>query len=152
MKKSILLGCLAAAVLVAQEIPGSLPVARTSPHTYAATDVKVLGDLDNGRPGHVIYSTRQAPYRAFVFSAYGGEKVSITVNSTARKPFVALADSTLNQLTTGTRTISFELPYRGPYIEVWYIVFKDLENKPARFTVHVKKIPAAPVQTASSTE
>ena len=152
MKKTLLLSCLAATFVVAQEKIPNTSVSRVAPHTYAPKQVKVLGDLDDGRPGHSVYTTRPAPYRAFVFSAYGGQKVDITVSSSGRRPFIALADSTLNELATGTNTITFSLPYRGPYIEVWYVVFRDLENKPAHFTVQVKKVQGAPVQVARSDE
>ncbi len=79
-----------------------------------------------------------------MFSAFGGEKVEVTVKGADRKAFVALADSSLNQLTSGATNLSLALPYRGPDIEVWYIVFRDLDNKPGRFTVQVKKVASAP--------
>ena len=119
------------------------------PATYAAADVKVLGDLDYGQSsGPVVYSARPA-YRAFVFSAFGGEAVEVSVRGTDRKAMVALADSSLTRLAIGDTSLQLVLPNRGPYIECWYIVFRDFEKKPAQFTVQVKKlVPPASAQVA----
>lgn len=143
---------LAAVVAVAQEkttvraVPDVSQVVRqatrttATPFSYSPTDVRVLGDLEFGRSsGAVSYSTRPQ-YRAFVFSAYGGETVRISVKGAGRKAFVALTDSTMTQLASGAETVSLSLPYRGPYIECWYIIFRDYQNRPARFTVHVEKL------------
>ena len=46
----------------------------------------------------------------------------------------------MTQLASGAETVSLSLPNRGPYIECWYIIFRDYQNKPARFTVEVNKL------------
>jgi hypothetical protein len=121
------------------------------PFSYSPTDVKVIGDLQFGRSsGAVNYSTRPQ-YRAFVFSAYGGETVKISVKGAGRKAFVALTDSTMAQLASGPETVSLSLPYRGPYIECWYVIFRDYQNKPARFTVQVNKLGTTAVNTPART-
>jgi len=114
------------------------------PCSYNASDVEVLGDLKYGQASNSVAYSPTPPYRAFVFSAFGGEKVEVTVKGVDRKAFVALADSSLNQLVSGSTNLSLSLPYHGPDIEVWYIVFRDFENKPGRFTVQVNKVANAP--------
>jgi hypothetical protein len=121
--------------------PVALSTQIALPHAYSAKDVKILGDLDSGRASPPVLYSAHPPYRAFVFSAYGGEQVDIAVKGATRKAYVVLTDSTLVPLASGVGSLRFTLPYRGPYIEVWYIVFRDFEAKPARFTVQVKKLP-----------
>jgi hypothetical protein len=158
--RTIIITCLAATFALAQEKTTNRQIqhfshslvasTKISPLVYSARDVKVLGDLDyeqTSRP--VVYSARPR-YSAFVFSAFGGETVEVTVHGTDRKAIVALADSSLNRLAIGDTSLRLSLPNRGPYIECWYIVFRDFEKKPACFTVSVKKIgrPAPnPIQT-----
>jgi hypothetical protein len=157
LKNYIVLSCLAALMAGAQEKNTNqaqvssvvLRGAATSsgcavPCSYNPADVEVLGDLQYGQTSNLVPYSPTPPYRAFVFSAFGGEKVEVTVKGADRKAFVALADSSLNQLTSGATNLSLALPYRGPDIEVWYIVFRDLDNKPGRFTVQVKKVASAP--------
>jgi hypothetical protein len=126
------------------------------PQSYAAPDVKVLGDLDYGQTSAPVAYSATPLYRAFIFSAFGGETVEVSVRGTDRKAMVALTDSSLNRLAIGDTSLRLSLPNRGPYIECWYIVFRDFEKKPAHFTVQVRKLvpPAtaalpAPVQTAA---
>jgi hypothetical protein len=118
-----------------------------SAHPYDPADVKVLGDLDYGQTSESVDYSSKPPFRAFVFSAFGGERVEVTVKGDDRKAFVALTDSTLNQLMSGSTNLSLSLPYRGPYIEVWYILFRDFDSKPGRFTVQVKKLANTPEQS-----
>lgn len=141
MKTVILMSCLAANLLVAQE---KATVRNSSNSTenisYAAKEVRVLGDLDYGRSsGPVTYSSKPR-YSAFVFSAFGGETVEISVKGNQRKAMVALADAGLNRLAIGDTSLRISLPNRGPYIECWYIIFRDFEEKPASFTVQVNKL------------
>src|SRR5438132_14194887 len=91
--------------------------------TYSARDVKVLGDLEFGKRSEAVDYSDRPPYRAFVFSAFGGETVEIKVDGGERTAFVALADSTLTRLVSGKTNVSLSLPKHGPYIECWYIVF-----------------------------
>ncbi len=157
MKNYILLTSLAAIMAGAQEkntnqalvssevIRGAATSSECAvPCSYDPADVKVLGDLDYGKASDAVNYSPTPPYRAFVFSAFGGERVEVTVKGADRKAFVALADSSLNRLVSGATNLTLSLPYRGPDIEVWYIVFRDYENKPGRFTVQVKKLPSPP--------
>src|SRR5437660_11942779 len=43
------------------------------PRTFAATDVRVLGDLDYGQTSGPVGYSANPPYRAFAFNAFGGE-------------------------------------------------------------------------------
>jgi hypothetical protein len=165
LKKVVIMSCLTATIIFAQEKTThhrvhhfSRPlIAATQispselPRTYAARDVKILGDLDYGQSsGPVAYSATPT-YRAFVFSAFGGENVEVTVRGSDRKAMVALADSGLNRLAIGDTSLRLSLPNRGPYIECWYIVFRDFEKKPARFTVQVKKLQSTNLQSSVQT-
>jgi hypothetical protein len=86
----------------------------------------------------VNYATTSR-YRAFFFSGYGNERVEIT--TAGARSWVALADSSLNLVASsnGAR-LSVALPYHGPDLEVWYIVFREAEVVPAGLRVQVKKI------------
>jgi hypothetical protein len=154
LRNCVILGCLAAILVAAQEkstvpqvqqssmnvvaaTPGS---DRVLPVNYAPADVQVLGNLDYGQTSDSVKCSTNPHYRAFVFSAYGGESVDVTVKSADRKAFVSIADSSLALVASGATHLSVRLPYRGPDIEVWYIVFRDFDNRPARFTVQLKKI------------
>jgi len=46
---------------------------------------------------------------------------------------VAIADPSLNQITSGTTHVTATLPNRGPDAEAYYIVFRDTESKDAQF-------------------
>jgi hypothetical protein len=116
---------------------------------YRPADVQILGDLKYGQTSDPVPYSAKPPYRAFVFSGYGCEIVEVTVNSADGRPFVALADSSLNEISRGGTRLSVRLPYRGPDLEVWYIVFKDSDDKPASFTVQVKKTEDSPQKNSS---
>jgi hypothetical protein len=136
LKKSLILGCLAAMVAVAQEKPTGI-FASIAPQSYSPAQVRVLGDVEYGQSKTAARYAAGPRYRAFVFSGYGGDKVEITLKGPAAKMPIVLADSTLNQIAAGTSQLSVSLPNRGPDIEVWYVL---TDNTPAQFTVQVKKI------------
>jgi len=152
VRNCVVFGCLAAILTMAQEKTAAQPVreslvrgatptrGRGVPVQYAPDDVKILGDLDYGQTSGLAPYTANPRYRAFVFSGYGGETVEVTVKSADRKAFVAITDPSLSQIASGGSHLIVRLPYRGPDIEVWYIIFKDSNNRPARFTVQVKKM------------
>lgn len=121
---------------MAQEKPTGI-LTRVSPQSYSPAQVRVLGDVEYGQSKTAARYAAGPRYRAFVFSGYGGDKVEIALKGSVANMPVVLADSTLNQIAAGTSHLSVSLPYRGPDIEVWYVL---TENKPAQFTVQVKKI------------
>ena len=119
----------------AQEKPAGI-LTSIAPQTYSPAEVRVLGDVEYVQS---MTAARYAPgpkYRAFVFSGYGGDKVEITLKGPLAKMPVVLADSTLNQIAAGSAHLSVSLPYRGPDIEVWYVL---TDNTPAQFTMELKK-------------
>jgi hypothetical protein len=118
--------------------------------SYSPNDIKVLGTLDSGQTSPAVEYSRPGPYRAFVFEGNGRDSVEITVSGADGKAFVALADSTLAPIASGIGRLSVTLPYHGPDIEAFYILLKPTTNKPARFAVHLKKVPASP-QSAEAT-
>jgi len=155
--KAVILGCLAAMLAMAQEKTTDRRAAQRSqlvtaakPVSYISDDVRVLGDLDYGQSSGWVSYSPSPHYSAFVFSAYGGESVEVAVKGADRRAFVAVADSSLNQIESGATHLSVHLPYRGPDIEVWYIVFRSFDNRPARFTVQVNKTESAPQRVRSS--
>ena len=152
VKKILFISSLAMVMAVAQDTTGRQPNIGTetqnaNDRSYAPRDVKILGDLDFGQESKTVEYSNSPKYRAFVFSAFGGQTVEIKVDGDSEQPFVALTDSCLKQLTQGTKDLTVSLPNRGPYIEVWYVVFRDTADKPAHFSVRVNKV-AAPVETA----
>lgn len=140
LKFNLLLGCLSAMFAIAQENPalpraeGSDTQNRASTVSYSPSQVKVLGDIEYGERGIANTYSRGPRYRAFVFSGYGGDQVEITV--TGAPVHLALADSTLHQIATGSSQLCVSLPDRGPDIELWYII---TNNAPTRLTFQVKK-------------
>jgi hypothetical protein len=113
--------------------------ARPAAVSFKPADVKILGDLDYGQTSGVVNYATTSRYRAFFFSGYGNERVEIT--TAGARSWVALADSSLNLVASsnGAR-LSVALPYHGPDLEVWYIVFREAEVVPAGLRVQVKKI------------
>ena len=156
MNKAVILGCLAAVLVSAQEKTTDRRASQSSalltvsknvsehipPVTYVSDDVRILGDLEYGRSSGWVNYSPTPHYSAFVFNAYGGERVDVSVRGADRRAFVALTDSSLSQIGSGTSHLNVQLPYRGPDIEVWYIVFRSFDSRPARFTVQLNKIPS----------
>src|ERR1700736_4583069 len=127
---------------IATQVVAQRPLGETAGFTgtYSPANIKILGALDYGTTSSpVIYSARQR-YLAFVFSGCGGDVVEITVKGLDGKAFVAVADSSLNRITSGDSHLSLNLPYKGPDLEVWYLIFRETDYKTAHFTVQVKKI------------
>jgi hypothetical protein len=144
--KNILLLSSLVAVLV-------LPVVAANPSitaSYAASDIKIVGTLNSGQTSPMVEYVRPGQYRAFVFEGNGHDSVDITVTGADGKAFVALADSTLTPIASGIGHLSASLPYHGPDVEAFYILLKPTSARPARFTVHLKKVPAGPQTTEAS--
>ncbi len=111
-------------------------------------DVKIEGALDYGQSSDPIDYSGNPPFSAFVFSAKGGDKIEVNVKGSDRKATVAIADGGLNELTSGTTHIAFQVPDNGPDAEAYYIVFRDVEGKPAKLTVELKRVGQAPASHA----
>lgn len=136
MKKIVLLSLMAATFAWGQENPAGI-LTSISPHTFSPAQVRVLGDVEYGHSKTAASYASGPKYRAFVFSGYGGDRVEITLKAGAQKMPIVLADSTLNQIAAGSSRLSVSLPYRGPDVEVWYVL---TPNTPTRLTVEVKKV------------
>lgn len=119
-------------------VPVSFP---SAPQTWAFSpnDVRVLGTLDDGQTSKPVEYSSTPKYRAFVFEGNGHDQVEITVTGANRKAYVALADSGLKPIASGLGELAATLPYRGPDIEAFYILVKNLTSQPARLEVHLKK-------------
>jgi hypothetical protein len=104
------------------------------------SDVEIAGDIEYGQTSAPIEYTAKPMYRALVFVGEGGDRVEVTVQTNGGKAFVAIADGSLKQLASGTDKLVFELPDRGPDAEAFYIVFREAEGKPGKFTVVLKKV------------
>jgi len=90
--------------------------AKVLPHIRRGTS-RSLGTGFGKSSGAVDYSDRP-PYRAFVFSAFGGERSKSRSTGGERTAFVHLP---IPPSPAGKRqtNISFSLPKHGPYIECW---------------------------------
>jgi hypothetical protein len=150
MKKGALLGYFVAILAVAQDRPTPIIQAETvteraqpttfqSGSRYLPGDVKVLGVLDYGRRSNALDCTAKQRYRAFVFSGYGGDRVEIALQGENPRASFTVTDSTLIPIGTGSSRVTVALPYRGPDIEVYYIVFPT-SNRTAHLTVQVTKV------------
>jgi hypothetical protein len=138
MYKAIVLICLASFVTVAQEKTASNQPVTSTWVKYRPDDVKVLGVVDYGHAQNALDRTPGPRYRAFVFSGYGRDRVEITLQGEKPSSFI-ITDSTLNQIGSGHSQTTVSLPYRGPDIEVYYIVFPAC-TKAARISVQIKKV------------
>lgn len=118
---------------------------------YAPTDVKILGVLNYGQTSGPVEYSDTPQYRAFLFAGDRNDQVEVTVSGAAQNAFVALADQSLNVIATGTGHLSVALPDHGPDAEMFYVVFKDQTNRPARMSVQVNKTGSSPVSAALST-
>lgn len=151
MKKSVLTGCFAAMLAAGQNRPDPIIKAetvaenvqpttfRSDSRTYVPGDVKVLGVLDYGQTRSALDCAAKQRYRAFVFSGYGGDRVRIGLQGESATASFAVTDSTLIPIETGSSSMTVLLPYRGPDIEVYYIVFPTT-HRTAHLTVQVKKV------------
>lgn len=135
MKKAIIFSCLTVMMAVAQEKTPSNSAVTTTWAKYRPDDVKVLGVVDYGHVQSAVDRTAKPRYRAFVFSGYGRDRVQITLRG---ETFI-VTDSTLNPIGSGSSQATVSLPFRGPDIEVYYIVF-PASSKLAHVSVQVKKV------------
>ena len=107
---------------------------------FKVDDVKVVGDLQYAQTSAPVECSGVPPYCAFVFNGQGNDRIEVDVRSEDGNAFVAIADGALAELISGTNRVVFSLPRRGPDAETYYIVFRDRENKPRRFTVELMKL------------
>lgn len=103
-------------------------------------DVKVFGALDYGETSVEVEYTGTPRYGAFIFNGASKDRVEITVKSDDGQAFVAVADGTLKDLASGTAKLAFTLPNHGADPEAYYILFRAVDGKPARFVVMLKKV------------
>lgn len=115
-------------------------VAILAGQNFKVDDVHVVGDLTYGQTSAPVECSGVPSYCAFVFNGQGRDRIEVDVSTVDGKAFVAIADGALAQLTSGTNRVVFSLPRRGPDAEAYYIVFRDSESKPRRFTVALKKL------------
>jgi hypothetical protein len=108
--------------------------------TYQPADVKIVGDLDYGQTSDPVEYTNSPRYRAFVFNANSRDRIDVTVKGDDRKAFVAIADGSMKELVNGATHVTFTIPDKGPDPEAYYIIFRDSDDKPAHFTVELKKV------------
>jgi hypothetical protein len=107
---------------------------------FKVGDVKVIGDLQYGQTSAPVECPGAPSFCAFVFNGQGDDRIQVDVSNTEGKAFVAIADGALAELTSGTNRVVFSLPRKGPDIETYYIVFRDLDSKPRRLIVELKKL------------
>jgi hypothetical protein len=138
MNKAIILLSLATLSIFAQEKTSYNKVTSTT-GKYQPADVKVLGVVDYGHAQNAVDGAAKARYRAFVFSGYGRDRVEITLKGQTPGASFILTDSTLNPIGSGSRQATMSLPYRGPDIEVYYIVF-PASSRTAHVSVQIKKV------------
>jgi hypothetical protein len=132
MKTTALLIALTVSALFAQEKDNSIG----EKAVYQPETVKVVGTLDYGQSSASVNCS--SSYSAFVFEGYAGDNVEIRVKGDQGQTFVALADSSLHEVTRGTSQLQVSLPDHGPAIEAWYIIFRDPEGT-GNVTVQVSK-------------
>lgn len=101
-------------------------------------DVKVAGALDYGQTSDSVEYTGTPRYLAFVFNGNSGDEIEVTVQGD-RRAEIMIADGALTELIKGTNSVSFKLPNKGSDLDSYYIVFRNLEEGSARFTVKLKK-------------
>ena len=125
--------------------PAIVPVSfQAQAAAFSPNEMKTVGTLESGQTSQPVEYSRTPQYRAFVFQGNGHDRVEVTVTGAHGKAFIALADSTLRPIAaSGSGELVATLPYRGPDIEAFYILFKDSSNAPSRLTVHLKRIPAS---------
>jgi hypothetical protein len=115
-------------------------VAFLAGQNFNVGDVKVVGDLQYGQTSAPVDCSGVPSYCAFVFNGQGDDRIDVDVSSAEGKAFVAIADGALAELAKGMNRVVFSLPRRGPDAETYYIVFRDSDGKPRRFTVTLKKL------------
>jgi hypothetical protein len=140
VKKGLVLSCLAVMAMVAQEKTAYNKPVTSTWVKYLPAEVKVLGVLDYGHAQSALDHTASPRYRAFVFSGHGRDRVEITLTGATSASSFTITDSTLNQIGTGSSRVTVSLPYRGPDIEVYYIVFPATSSKTSNVTVQVRKV------------
>ena len=113
-------------------------------------EVKVMGALDYGETSEELEYTGTPQYAALIFNGTGKDKVEVAIKGGDRKAWIAIADGALKELANGTGQLTFTLPDNGPDIEAYYIVFRDPDGKPAKFTVTLKKIAKASAAGAAT--
>jgi hypothetical protein len=113
--------------------------AESGASSYPPDDVKIVGVLNYGQKSGPVEYSDNPQYRAFLFAGQGNDQVDVRVTGAAPEAFIALTDQSLNVVATGRGHLSAALPNHGPDAEMFYVVFKDSMNRPARMSVQVNK-------------
>src|SRR5579883_1565773 len=108
--------------------------------SFPADQVQIVGDIDYGQTSPVTECASPKGYCALVFNGQGGDQLEITVKNSGRKAFIALTDGSLKELARGTDTLRFQLPKENEELQTYYIVFRDAEQQPGKFTIELKKL------------
>lgn len=119
--------------------------------SYSPDDVKIVGVLNYGQKSGPVEYSDTPQYRAFLFAGQGDDQVDVKVTGASPDAFIALADQSLKTVATGRGHLSAALPNHGPDAEMFYVVFKDSMNRPARMSVQVTKTGGA-IPTLVSSE
>ncbi len=104
-------------------------------------DVKVFGALDYGDTSDAVEYTGTPRFGAFIFNGTSKDQIEITVKSADGQAYVAIADGSLKELASGTTKLTFTVPNHGSDPAAYYILFREVDGKPARFIVTLKKVP-----------
>jgi hypothetical protein len=147
MKMKMVLFTVLATLLVSGAEKSAASPERTS---YSPDDVKILGVLDYGQRSRPVEYSQTPKYRAFLFAGQGDDQVDVRVTGAAENAFIALADQSLNVIATGAGHLSASLPNHGPDAEMYYVVFKDSMNRPARMSVQVNRTGGAGAATTAT--
>ncbi|HYP13461.1 MAG TPA: hypothetical protein VEQ63_06030 [Bryobacteraceae bacterium] len=108
--------------------------------SFSAGDVAILGDLDYEHTSEALECPAKQKFCSLLFNGLSGDRVQVVVRGGEDKPFVALADGSLTELARGSGEVSATLPEVADRLATYYIVFRDVNGKPGRFTVQLKKV------------
>ena len=108
--------------------------------SFPPSDVQIVGDIDYGNTSPATDCAAAKGYCAILFNGAGGDRIEIKVKNGTRKSFVALTDGSLKEMARGEDKLAFELPKANEELQTYYIVFRDSEQKPGKFTIELKKI------------
>jgi len=108
--------------------------------SFPPADVEILGDIDYGQTSDPLVCSAKQKYCSVVFNGLSGDRVQVQGRGDgADKPFVAVADGSLNELARGSGEVTATLPQVTDKLATYYIVFRDPSGKPGKFTIRLNK-------------